>query len=82
MKTFDKLQARIKSDLDIEAINFRRTHVGCWQKTGGAMVWLADIKGTRGFTLGSIYPASELLKSKKKLVRSPNRMGDYEIYPD
>ena len=66
MTTFDKLKIRIKKDLNIELENFERSYVGHWQRSKGAWVWFANIKGT-ATSIGSTESATDLLKSKKNL---------------
>ena len=81
MKTFDKLRARIKKDLDIDLINFERQYVGYWQRSAGAWVWVADKKGGCNRSFGSCESATELIKSKRPLIVW-NGLGGYEIMSD
>jgi len=68
MTTFEKLAKRIKKDTGIELVNFRRTYAGHWQKSNGNWVWGAYDKDNFANDIGSTYTATELLKSKKKLI--------------
>lgn len=64
MTVFERLQKRIEKDLGIRLVNFRRTYAGYWQKVRGGWVWGASYADS-GHDIGSIYRATDLLKSKK-----------------
>lgn len=68
MTTFERLAKRIKKDTGIELINFRRTYAGHWQKSNGNWIWGAQDAENYANDIGSCYSATELLKSKKKLI--------------
>ena len=74
-----RLAAKIERDLGIRCLpdTFRRTYAGYWMKTQGAFAWEMDCVG--GGTVGSMWPASVLLKAGKPLTFDP-REG--EIFPD
>lgn len=74
--TFEKLSEKIKLDLGREVINFRRCYAGHHQRSGGAFVWDATDKVT-GHSVGSTFPATELLKSKTLIWGYQG----FEIYP-
>lgn len=62
MKTFEKLAAKIKNELGIDATHFERVHAGYWQRASGAWSWRAR-SGPRD--IGSQYPAKDILQAKK-----------------
>lgn len=68
MTTFEKLQKRIEKDCGIALIKFRRTYAGHWQKSNGNWIWGAYDKDNESHDIGSIYTATELLKSKHPLL--------------
>jgi len=83
MKTFDKLRNKIKNDLDIDLLEFRRMYVGHWQRSAGAFVWCAIVDRRKDgsinhYDIGSTFSATELLKQKKPLIIS----RDGEVLPD
>lgn len=61
MATFEKLKERIKKDLGIDAVNFKRLRPGYWQRTSGAWSWVAQ---SGAMDIGSQFSATEILKSK------------------
>lgn len=66
MTTFEKLSKRIEKDCGEKLHSFRRTYVGKHQKGCGAWVWVATFEGTT-LSIGSVYSATELIKSKTPL---------------
>ena len=76
----ERLAKKIERDTGIACCpdTFRITYAGYWQKSVGAWVWAMRIKDLPE-ELGSIYPASECVKSKYKLVLSYNPL---EIFPE
>jgi hypothetical protein len=68
LTTFERLAKRIKKDLGIDLINFRRTYAGHHQKSAGNWIWGAYNAENAADDIGSCYSATELLKSKKKLI--------------
>lgn len=68
MKTFEKLAVRIEKDTGLKLDRFRRTYAGYWQRKAGAWRWFAFEVGSKGNDIGSMYSATELLKSKNKLL--------------
>jgi hypothetical protein len=79
MSTFIKLQIRLKNELGIDLFNFKRTRVGCWQKSLGAAVWIAQ-SSEHNIDYGSSYTATELLKCKKLCIY--NNSAFIEILPN
>lgn len=80
---FENLAIRIKKELGIELINFKRLYPGYWQKNAGRFSWIANEKTTMGGIgpndYGSTYTATELLNHKGKLIVMSN---NNEIVPD
>lgn len=65
---FERLAIKIKNDLDIDAVNFRRTYVGYWQRAQGSWVWVCNEKDNSVKDIGSVYSATELLKFDKLCI--------------
>lgn len=73
MTTFEKLNIRLKSDLNVEGSHFKRTRSGYWQRASGAWSWCARqiIDGKiSAYDIGSPFSAKYLLKYKGKIVMS------------
>lgn len=64
-----KLCKKIQEDIGIicDPETFRRTYAGCWMRSNGAWVWEMEIEGSHR-SVGSIEPASELVKKKYRLT--------------
>lgn len=82
-KTIKQLIKRIHNDLGIECDpeTFHRTYRGYWAKRASEWSWdmqTADHK----YNIGSIYTATEILKSKNKLVIFSEWGSTIEICPD
>ena len=79
--TFGKLAIRLLMENNIDASDFRRTYVGCNQKNEGCWVWCAKL-GDGPYSIGSIHPASELIRAKKLgIIAFDKDMRDYEVIP-
>lgn len=76
----ERLVKKIERDTGIicDPDTFRRTYTGYWQKSLGAIVWAMRIKDSPK-EIGSIFPASECVKSKYKLELSYDTL---EIFPE
>ena len=76
----ERLAKKIEKDTGIicDPETFRRTYAGYWQKALGAWVWAMRIKGSPK-ELGSVFSASECVKSKYKLVLSYDPI---EVFPE
>lgn len=74
-----RLAKKIEMELNIlcDPDTFRRSYAGFWMKTQGAFVWEMD--GVHGGTIGSMYPASELVKKSVKLIYDQK---ESEIFPE
>ena len=79
MKLFDELGKKIKKDIGIDLINFKRSYTG-YVKTEHYS-WIAEEEVT-GKVYFSIYSATELInsKSKIKLAESTNGLTNEIIY--
>ena len=85
MTTFEKLVKRIKKDIDlnVDIKSLNRTYAGKLLKSSGAFSWEGKLLNRGLITIGSCYSATELLKSKCKLVSSADRFGlEIEIYQE
>lgn len=78
MKPFEKLGERIKKDLDIDLVNFKRIRTGWSQRASGAWSWVAQSATNSFIDYGSQFGATELIKYKGKLVKC----RDNSILPD
>lgn len=67
-KLAEKLARKIDKEIGIKCNpeTFRRTYAGYWMKTQGAFVW--EMESVEGGTIGSMYPASELVKASVHLT--------------
>lgn len=80
MTTFEKLAKRIKDELDIEVVtsSLHRTYAGYWLRAAGAFVWEGDVCGYPSLKIGSITPATQLLK-EERLAIVEDRYNEIEI---
>ena len=67
MKTFDKLQRKIKADTGLDLYDFKRTRHGKYGKACGGFSWVAKDKET-GMIVGSGVSATNLLKRNKIII--------------
>ena len=80
MTTFEKLAKRIKDELDREVVtsSLHRTYAGYWLRAAGAFVWEGDVCGYPSLKIGSITPATQLLK-EERLAIVEDRYNEIEI---
>jgi hypothetical protein len=77
MKTFDKLAIKIEKEFGFKLTNFKRLYPGYWQRSNGAWVWCAYFINSI-LEVGSIYPATKIIKAKELSKLSIN--NDVEIF--
>ena len=66
MTTFERLQRKIKKQLNIDLSGFRRTYAGTNALEQGGYSWEAYMgKDCKGLIVGSAYNATTLLKAKE-----------------
>lgn len=77
MTTFEKLQIKIKKDLNLDCYNFKREYASIQELGMGAFSWSADHSAG---TIGSGVSATELLKIKTlNIIESPVYSSTKEI---
>lgn len=80
LSLYEKLVKRINSELRIPVTKIERVYRGYWTKSAGCWSWVGfDVNGYE--IVGSVYTATELLKSKK-IVALNVGYGDKEIFPE
>lgn len=77
MKLFEKLQIKIKEQLNLDLCNFQRCYQGFHQRSIGGWSWEARENG--GSTYGSVYTARELLNKDIRLCLYQIGINQYEI---
>lgn len=62
---FDKLNERLKKELDMQLMDYERCYPGYWQRIAGAWSWRAKLKGeTSVYDYGSQDSLGRLNKAK------------------
>lgn len=80
--TFQLLAERLRKDLGLnpDESTFTRTYAGSNMKKAGAFVWVCRLKDYPSMEVGSIYRASDLIKSKKPLTMNESDFRSIEIF--
>lgn len=79
--TAERLAEKLHKDTGIkfDPASFRRCYNSIWMKRAGAFAW--EMKASENFfSVGSIFPASELVKNKYCLERINNEIFPREIF--
>lgn len=82
MTTFQRLAKRLKTDLGftVDIATLKRTYAGKWLRSSGAFSWSCSSLDNP-CKVGSIYIATELLRSTKPLVAEMSGPVEIEIIP-
>lgn len=83
MTTFEKLQAKLKNELELNVVCLRRTYAKWARKNAGGFIWIGHLEECSNIEIGGCQPASEYVKKGVNIeIDKKNAINpfSYEIY--